>query len=219
MKRKKISSLRQTYQRERKRLQGWQRRAEKRGFIFDKSIVPTIPKRVTQKALEKIKQLRPKQLYEKAKYIKKDTGEIFKGEEARKVQQQELRERKSKIDEIPLEEYPQANYVETLVELINALPDIRYFKEGKLDIHPYKTAMISNLYDTMGSYDNIADYDEYISNNFETLQEQLRIIEYYSKQEVVNSAYSKALTIIVKRDLTPLEATQMAEVSELYGGY
>ncbi len=65
-----------------KRVKNFIRRATKRGFTFDVDI-PSMPKRVTQKALNAVKNLTPDVLYKKAQYVSVDTGELMTGTEGR----------------------------------------------------------------------------------------------------------------------------------------
>lgn len=54
---------------ERKRIQQFVRRARKRGYTFPESIVPNLPKKITEKTLSRYKKITPQTLYEKAVYI------------------------------------------------------------------------------------------------------------------------------------------------------
>lgn len=85
---KKATPLQQQYQKERKRLQQAARRAQQRGYEFPTNPVPELPKRVTKKALERIKATKPNDLYKKAIWTDTSTGEILKGETARQLEKQ-----------------------------------------------------------------------------------------------------------------------------------
>lgn len=84
MARKKKLTLKQQYKKELKRIERFIHRASKRGFTFSDDAVPKMPKRVTQKALLKVKQLSPEELYKKATYISPGTQEVLTGIEGRK---------------------------------------------------------------------------------------------------------------------------------------
>ena len=77
--------MQQAFKKEVNRIKRFIRNAEKRGYIFDDYTIPSTPKRVTQKSLEKIKHEKPKELYKKAFAID-NYGEILTGEEARKLE-------------------------------------------------------------------------------------------------------------------------------------
>ena len=84
MARKKKLTLKQQYKKELKRIERFIHRASKRGFTFSDDAVPKMPKRVTQNALLKVKQISPEELYKKATYISPSTHEVLTGTEGRK---------------------------------------------------------------------------------------------------------------------------------------
>lgn len=84
-------TIKQEYMKERKRVQQFIRRAEKRGYSFDFE-VPKIPKKITRSSINRLKKATPKQLYEKATYTIA-TGEKVSG---RKGQQIERKKRTEK---------------------------------------------------------------------------------------------------------------------------
>lgn len=55
------------FKKERNRLLRAVQRGKKQGYIFPEDIIPELPKRVSQKSLEKIRATKPKDLYKKAK--------------------------------------------------------------------------------------------------------------------------------------------------------
>lgn len=85
---KKLTNLQQQFQKERRRLQQFVRRANKRGYEFPDDIVPDRPKRVTKKRLEQIKNTKPDTLYNKAVWVDRSTGEILEGTQAIKLERQ-----------------------------------------------------------------------------------------------------------------------------------
>lgn len=60
-------------------------RAKKRGYYFPDDLVPDIPKRKTRKSVEELKKI-SSDLYKNAQYVEKSTGELFSGEEGRKIE-------------------------------------------------------------------------------------------------------------------------------------
>lgn len=79
------------YEKQVKRIKNFIRRAEKRGFRFDKEeILPSKkPKRITKKILQKLESLNPKKLYEKATAISETTGKVISGIERRREERRE----------------------------------------------------------------------------------------------------------------------------------
>lgn len=83
-KRRKISETRKEYNRQRKRIQNFLSRARKQGYIFDENVVPEIPKRVTKASVSRLAKLTSKELYKKAVYVSRETGEMETPEEHKK---------------------------------------------------------------------------------------------------------------------------------------
>ena len=89
---KKIPSAKQqaintAYAKERRRIKSFVRRAEKRGYSFPESVIPSIPKRKTEASIRKLKKLTKEVLYEKASYGGEATlGEIVSGKEGLKAE-------------------------------------------------------------------------------------------------------------------------------------
>lgn len=67
------------FQKERRRLLQAVRRGEQKGYIYPEDVVPPLPKHPTKKQLEDIRKTTPKDLYEVAQFVDKETGEIVSG--------------------------------------------------------------------------------------------------------------------------------------------
>lgn len=69
---KRVSSeSQQEYKKEIRRIQRLINKVEKEGYIFPEDVVPKIPKRVTKKALEKIKAIKASDIYKSATFVGK----------------------------------------------------------------------------------------------------------------------------------------------------
>ena len=86
MKKNKLTKNQIAFKKQVTRIKNFIRRATKRGYEFSDDIIPTMPKRVTTKSIEKIKNIKPKDLYSKASYLDKSTGEIVSGSTGRKIE-------------------------------------------------------------------------------------------------------------------------------------
>ena len=82
----KLTKNQIAFKKEITRIKNFIRRATKRGYEFSDNVIPTMPKRVTKKSIEKIKNIKPKDLYSKASYLDKSTGEIVSGSTGRKIE-------------------------------------------------------------------------------------------------------------------------------------
>lgn len=89
MARKKLTPNQQAYQKQRKRLQQSKYYIQKKGYYFESDPVPPMPKRVTQKALQEISEMKSHHLYPMAKAIHKETGEILSGTLARRLERKQ----------------------------------------------------------------------------------------------------------------------------------
>lgn len=87
-KKQKLTPNQMAFKKEINRIRNFVRRAEKRGYMFPDNIVPQMPKRVTAKALTKVKEIKPESLYGKSRAVIAETGEIISGSEARKIERQ-----------------------------------------------------------------------------------------------------------------------------------
>ena len=86
MKKNKLTKNQIAFKKQVTRIKNFIRRATKRGYEFSDTVIPTMPKRVTKKSIEKIKNIKPKDLYSKASYLDKSTGEIVSGSTGRKIE-------------------------------------------------------------------------------------------------------------------------------------
>lgn len=86
---KKLTANQRAYAKEVKRIQNAVRRAEKRGYRFFESVVPQTPKRITQQAIQRLKEITPNKIYDKAQYLDENTGKVVSGIEGRKLERQE----------------------------------------------------------------------------------------------------------------------------------
>lgn len=92
-KKRKISKVRSEYNKERRRIQNFLRRAEKRGYIGTEDILPTIPKTVTQASVRRLKKLTANELYKKMKFVDRETGAIYSGTRGREIEREQAGKR------------------------------------------------------------------------------------------------------------------------------
>ena len=86
MKKNKLTKNQIAFKKQVTRIKNFIRRATKRGYEFSDNVIPSMPKRVTKKSIEKIKNIKPKDLYSKASYLDKSTGEMVSGSIGRKIE-------------------------------------------------------------------------------------------------------------------------------------
>lgn len=66
------------YKKERRRIQQFIKRAEKRGYIFEKEMIPQMPKRITKASVNRLHKITPDKLYLGASYVD-DSGTVHYG--------------------------------------------------------------------------------------------------------------------------------------------
>lgn len=138
----KQQAINKAYAKERNRIKSFVRRAEKRGYSFPESIVPSIPKRKTEASIRKLKKLTKEMLYSKAYYGGEATsGEIVSGKEGLKVERQlrakravETRKKKKEAEQrfwtstdgtkTPVTDEPALAYAEAFNDLVDKLKEI-----------------------------------------------------------------------------------------------
>lgn len=125
-KKKRISDTRKEYNRQRKRIQNFIARNNKRGFLFDENILPKIPKRVTKASVNRLKKLTPEKLYSKATHLDVETGEITNGLQAskelrRKAREETKRRKQQRDDTIAFEDIVISNMLARVSQFRSSL--------------------------------------------------------------------------------------------------
>lgn len=83
------------YRKQRRRIQSFVRKAEKRHYIFDENIIPAIPKKITAASVRRLEKLTPEKLYKKARYASELTyGEIVKAKTGRTLEKKKAQEKR-----------------------------------------------------------------------------------------------------------------------------
>jgi hypothetical protein len=135
-------AINKAYAKERNRVRSFVRRAEKRGYSFPESMIPSIPKRKTEASIRKLKKITKEVLYSKAYYGGEATsGEIVSGKEGLKLERQlrakrasETRKEKKEAEQrfwtstdgtkTPVTDEPALAYAEAFNDLVDKLKEI-----------------------------------------------------------------------------------------------
>lgn len=88
----KKSQLLKEYNKERNRIKRFIRNAEKRGYVFEPSLIPPKPKTITSGSIRRLSKIRPAELYKKAYAISAVTGQPITVEQRKR----EIREEASR---------------------------------------------------------------------------------------------------------------------------
>lgn len=87
------NDLLREYRKERKRVRDLVNRMKKRGYIDLDDVIPPIPKRITQGSIRRLKELTPRKLQEKARYVEPETGEVVSGRKGRLLERKRATEK------------------------------------------------------------------------------------------------------------------------------
>lgn len=138
----KQQAINKAYAKERNRLKSFVRRAEKRGYSFPDTLIPSIPKRKTESSIRKLKKLTKDVLYSKATYGGEATfGEIVSGKEGlnleRKLRAKKASETRKANKEaeqrfwtstdgtkVPVTDVPALAYAQAVNDLVDKLKEI-----------------------------------------------------------------------------------------------
>lgn len=89
------NTYKKQYEKERKRIKQFIRRAEKRGYIFPENILPSKPKRITKSSVNRLKKINVDYLYKKSQYSSfLSYGEILSGLEGKKLEKQSIKQKR-----------------------------------------------------------------------------------------------------------------------------
>lgn len=83
MAKRKLTPIQQQYRKERRRIQNAMKRLEKQGYVLPEDLLPSMPKKVTQASINRLKKITSESIYKKSKKLDFETGEITPGIVAR----------------------------------------------------------------------------------------------------------------------------------------
>lgn len=83
MAKRKLTPIQQQYRKERRRIQNAMNRLEKQGYVLPEDLLPSMPKKVTQASINRLKKITSESIYKKSKKLDFETGEIIPGIVAR----------------------------------------------------------------------------------------------------------------------------------------
>ena len=205
---RKLTPLQAEYIKQEKRIKSFVRRATKRGFIFPENVIPKRPKRITQKAVERLREMTAPSLYKEAQYVEPSTGEVVSGYQGRKSErkraskkgQRTRKQRKQRrADQYGLPEEPISYHEDTYSSedfyadaVISNFKDIltKYNARGAgvlikwIDelIFKYGKADVANMLETGANYGVIITYDVVYAEQL-TRQYMADMVRYLSSME------------------------------------
>lgn len=97
---KQLSDVKQTYRRERQRIQRQINRMTKRGYDVPE-LLPKIPKKITEASVRRLKKLTTEKLYKESRFIDFETGEILTSKEGQALERSRRKKAKQKVQAPP----------------------------------------------------------------------------------------------------------------------
>lgn len=206
---KRLTPNQAAWDKEFKRIQRFIKNASKRGFTFNIEIEK--PSRVTKKQLEKIKALKPKELYKYAEYIIPETGKIVTGTQGRTYERSRAQLKSSK--KLPRETKIALN---SILQRINTWkPDSSmrgWMKQKKMLDRDELDNMLAMFISVKGE-DEAASI---LQQNAESVNNAIFTILYDSDNETVAFAFTEFATILNGGALSISQSESMTNYTEYY---
>lgn len=226
------------YRRERRRIQNFIRRNERRGFIFDGNILPTIPKRITKASVRRLKKITPEYLYKHSRYGgEASQGEIISGVRGRELERSQSAKKAARTrkrnreaersfwtgEEQPLNGYDTMynNLLDNFIARLSA-PTSSYTIYGsrrKADIFEQSENERLTLYTILQTEIQLKGIDAVMSNlnkQAERINRLLDIVLYDSKSEMIQVASYTLAGIIQQTPLSLRQRQTLADIEEVY---
>lgn len=206
---KRLTPNQAAWNKEFKRIQRFIKNASKRGFTFDVEIEKS--SRVTKKQLEKIRSLKPKELYKQAVYIIPETGEEVTGTEGRSYERSQAQLKSTK--KLPRESKIVLN---SILQRINTWkPDSSmrgWMKQKKMLDRDELDNMLAMFISEKGE-DEAASI---LQQNAENVNNAIFTILYDSDNEAVALAFTEFATILNGGALSISQSESMTNYTEYY---
>lgn len=221
-------TVKEQYKRERKRIQSFISKAEKKGYKFEYELPPSVSKldKVTKKMVNELKKITPKKLRKNAIYGGELAyGEFIPAEEGFKLERSasakkasETRKRKKRESEVQQDLY----VIDEIKTMIDRLPDIKWYGFDKpRNYETVKSSLISLLDDTADQTDlegTLKEYLQHLLDNLPVISVACDAIQFDSEEAHVDNAFNRMIEVIIKRPLTIQEAKNIENFNEFYDG-
>lgn len=219
-KRKKKTKNQIEYQKQRRRLQNAVYRGRKQGYEYPEDIIPKMPKRVTKKALENIKAIKPLDLLKRANFVDTQTGEVIPAlqhkEKVRKAKKQLRAVRKKQQKKITGGYIPTFSVIDVVYKRIE---ELTRKVSPPFPITERKNALLRIFEDTITLYsDNIGVLEQYLLKNEEIIAEHLNIIQHESDAEKIQVSFAQLARLLNVGGLTESQAIEVSESADYYNG-
>ena len=239
MKRKRQKSYEQIqieklYRKERRRIQQIIYRGKKQGYIFPDELLPKRPKKITEKSVRKLEKIKSTDLYKKAEFVYKDTGEIVPALERKKEVKTLAIEKAKQTKAIKKYGYKQPELDYGYYEFENKYPTITIIDRIKdkiinlerqagsrpLPIAERKQGLLTIFEDTINANaDNPQALEDYLLQNENRINELLEtiIIDSGGNDPIdnpVQQAFGELGALLNQGALSPSQAESLSLMNE-----
>lgn len=222
------------WEKEVKRTKALIRRAEKRGYVFDKKAISEVtqkPKRISQKALANLRETtKAKNIYEYADYIKgvdAESGTVItvSGKEGRKIERQRAAQKGviTKAQNKVNGDFFVGGFkvIDTLKDIFGDLSGAKYLAKGyAISMDYIQDKLLAVLENELEKYDlDSQEYKQYINHlqyDVETCRGNvLDIIFEDSSMEQVNTSIDRIAFYLKWQPLTVAESKEIGEIPSI----
>lgn len=222
------------WEKEVKRTKALIRRAEKRGYVFDKKAISAVtqkPKRISQKALANLRETtKAKNIYEYADYIKgvdAESGTVItvSGKEGRKIERQRAAQKGviTKAQNKVNGDFFVGDFkvIDTLKDIFGDLSGAKYLAKGyAISMDYIQDKLLAVLENELEKYDfDSQEYKQYINHlqyDVETCRGNvLDIIYEDSNIEQVNTSIDRIVFYLKWQPLTVAESKEIGEIPSI----
>lgn len=226
-KKRKLTKAEQDYNRNRRRIKDFIRRAEKRGFVFPDFTMPDRPNKITRKAVKELERWTPQKFYEKGYYRTSWTGEVVPAVTGRKMERQAAYRRGVEHRESPNYTEPagppriEDKILRAVEELIDRFPDPEqtgYMTSWQLEISERHYSQLKNLFETQIALNGRAVTAMRLNAAGQEIVELAEKIMYGDSKDAEFQMDINAFAIIIKGEALSLdESERMQELAAQYG--
>lgn len=211
-----MTELQRAVQKEVRRIQRFVRRAEARGYEFDRSItnIKFNKRRATRKELERLKKYTPEKMYDKSQYASELTGgEIVSGRRGRELERSEAARKGAERRQQKRRNAPTVDIIDIVESRLRELPDVVHIKGKRISVQEWKSPCLDIFYRELrerGAY----WYADYLLSIQESLFECLDGIEYSDSDLETVKAYFTKIATLLKGSV--LEFEEMQDIENSY---
>ena len=212
-----MTDLQRAVQKEVRRIQRFVRRAEARGYEFDKRItdIKFNKGKATRRQLERLKKLTPEKMYEKSQYASELTGgEIVSGKRGREIERSEAARKGQQTRQ--RREAPTVDIIDIVMNRLTELPDVVHIRGKRINVQEWKSPCITIFFQQLHARGRDR-YARYLFSIQKRLFEIMDGLEYSDSDLDMIKAYFAEIATLLKG--SALDFDEMVDVEESYTSF